>query len=258
MRKIVFLFILFALMISSCVGKLGINIFQDPLIKTLKAYHEIEASKWKETGIHVTEGDAIVLTPLYPKGFLYPVEGNIEGSDEIFNALDVDSEEIYQVKTAGTLRIGLDQNIEKPIQAGVFIFKNADLDPILADLTYIQSRNSEAKMVNLTLAILLKKKGESLALSNRYDEALTAIDQSIKSFKDTDVKMYSASISRLYKLKAGIFKNLGDQEGFRQNVNQSMEALMAASEYYGQLSNLPSFIPSVFNPGRTIFVAYED
>jgi len=236
MHKIVFLLCLSALVISSCAGNLGTNIFKDPLIKTLKAYHEIDVSKWKETGIQVAEGEVIILTPLYPKGFLYPVKGNIKGSAETFNALDVDSEDLYEVKTAGTLRIGLNQSIEKPIQTGVFIFKNADLDSILADLTYIQSKNSEAKMVNLTLAILLKKKGVSLALNNRYDEALTEIDRAMKSFQNTDARIYSTSISRLYKLKAGIYKSLQNQGQFQENINQSFRALMVASEYYGLLS----------------------
>jgi CHAT domain-containing protein len=44
--------------------------------------------------------------------------------------------------------------------------------------------------------------------------------------------MYSTSISRLYKLKAGIYKLLRDQDRFTENVNHSMEALMVASEYY--------------------------
>lgn len=236
MRRIVFLIILSALVGLSCAGKLGINLSKDPTIKTLKAYHEIAVHKWQETGIQVAEGAAIVLTPLYPKGFLYPIKGNIKGSEGTFTALDVDSEEIYKVKTAGTLRIGLDQNIEKPIQTGVFIFKNADLDSILADLTYVQSKNLQAKMVNLTLAILLKKKGESLALNNRYDEALPEIDRAIRSFQNTHAKMYSTSISRLYKLKAGIYKSLQNQNQFQENVNQSFEALIVASEYYGLLS----------------------
>jgi hypothetical protein len=119
-------------MITSCAGNLGSNIFEDPLIKTLTAYHEIDVSEWKETGIRVAEGEAILLTPLYPKGILYPVKGNIKRSVETFNALDADSEDLYEVKTAGALRIGLDLNVKKPICTGVFIFKNADLDSILA------------------------------------------------------------------------------------------------------------------------------
>ena len=237
MRRISFLLCFLTFGIFSCAGILGINLAKDPTIKSLKAYHEIGINKWKDTGIQVKEGEAIILTPLYPKGFLYPVKMNIKGTDQFFDGLDVDSEDIRQVKTAGQLRVGLDNPIEKPIEAGLFIFKNDDWDTILSDLQYIQSKNSDSKIVNLTLAILSKKKAENSAVLGRYEEALSAADRSIKSFQNTDAEMYSTSISRLYKLKAGIYKNLGDQERFSDNVNLSMEALMVASEYYGQLGN---------------------
>ena len=242
MRKSKFLlFLIIAIVLTGCLGaNLGMNPVKDPKIRALKSYHEIEVTQWRETGIQVAEGEAILLTPLYPKGFLYPVKGNFKGSEETFNALDVDSEQLFKVKTGGILRIGLEEKVEKPIQTGVFIFKNADLDSILADLTYIQSKNPEAKTVNLTLAILLKKRGEELALENRTEEALREMDRAIKCFRSTDPRIYATSISRLYKLRAGIYNLLQKQDQFQENISQSFEALMVASQYYNLLSQ-PSY-----------------
>lgn len=190
-----------------------------------------------------------------PQRFPYPVKGNIKGSPESFDSLDVDSGEIYRVKAGGTLRIGLEQKIQSPIRTGVFLFKNADLDSIISDLTYIESKRDVGskhsvrdgkvqdrteelvgKIFNLTLAILYKTKAEMLALHNRNGEALTALDEAIKYFQRADAKMYATSISRLYKLKAGIYKSLHNQEQFQENINHSFQALMKASKYYELMS----------------------
>jgi len=196
---------------------------------------------------------------LYPKGFLYPVKGNVKGSDNTFDALDADSEDIYEAKTAGPLRIGLDTPIEKPIQTGVFKFKNKDLDSILTDLTYIQSKNADSKVVSLTLAILLKKRGEILALGGRNNEALIELDRAIKAFQATDERLYSTSLSRLYRLKAGLYKSAGDQDRFNENVNKSLEAVMVASEFYSQLKESRfSFLRSLTTRERFLLLTKTD
>ncbi|HXX35240.1 MAG TPA: hypothetical protein VEM15_12275, partial [Thermodesulfobacteriota bacterium] len=186
MRKTTFPLIFYAVLALSCTPKLASNFASDQQIKALKAYHEIMVTEWKDTGIQVNEGESIVLTPLYPKGFLYPLKGNIKGADEAFDALDVDSGEVHKVKSAGVLIIGMDQSIEKPIQTGVFIFKNSDLDPILADLMYASSRNLDNKMIYLTLAILSNRQADALIMNQHYQEALIALDQSIHCFKNVD------------------------------------------------------------------------
>jgi len=232
MRKAIFPLILSAIFTVSCAGFLSININRDPHIKSLRAYDEIKISKWKETGIQVAEGETILITPLYPKGFLYPIKGKVGGSD-YFSALDVDSEEIYQAKTSGFLGVGSEKKYDKPIQVGIFIFKSVQLNAIIEDLTYIQSKYKSHPFTNLTMALLLKKKGESAAMNGQYPEALEDMDRAISSFQTVDPRIYSTTISRLYKLKAGIYKFQGDQNQFSKSVNESMEALMAASEYYG-------------------------
>ena len=235
MRKALLALSVLTLIALSCVGKLGLNLSEDPAIKSLKAYDEVDVNKWGQTELSIAQGEAILLIPLYPKGFLYPVKGKI-GDSPAFEALDVDNEQIYVAPSSGKLRIGLDQLPQTPVPVGLFIFKGPDLDSIIMDLAYVQSRNPEAGFVNLALALLLKKQGEALALDQRYEEALSTFDRSLSAFQKVDAKLYSATISRLYKQKSNLYKMRGDFQQFEMNINKSMEALMVASAYYEKLS----------------------
>ena len=219
-----------------CAGtSLNERIKNDTEIKSLKTYKNISVGKWENTKIPVDKGDAVILVPLYPKGFIYPVKGKIGDSSESFEALDVDSGDIYKAKTSGTLQIGIEHKT-RPIRSGIFVFNNGDLDTIISDLIHIHTRIPKSKIINLALANLFKQKSEILLTKNSNDEALTCIRQAIEFFKNTDAKMYSGSISRLYRLTATLYKMKGNLERFRYYVNLSMESLMIASKYYQKLA----------------------
>lgn len=223
------------MMAIGCAARPRISkIIEDPKIKNLKYYKEVSVNKWKHTKIQVTEGDAIILTPLYPKGFIYVVTGRISDSSEDFDALDVDCGEIYQAKASGILKIGIDKKSQS-IKTGIFIFKHNDLDSILSDLTFIRYKKPNSKIINLTLGLLSKRKSEKLILSEENAEALTILDNAIQYFEYVDEKLYSTTIYRLYKLKANIYELTGDSQKFSQSVNRALQSLMRASKYYGKL-----------------------
>jgi len=224
-----------SLLAIGCAGtSLNTNIANDPNIKNLKVYNGISVGKWKDTKIHVAEGDTLILTPLYPKGFIYSVQGKIGEGGENFDALDIDIGDIYKVKFAGTLHIGVYKK-SKAIATGVFIFKNDNLDNMLADLGYIQTNNKASKVINLTLGILFKKKGDSLVLQNRNAEALRSLDRAIHYFEYADKRLYSATIYRLHKMKANLHKLNGNFEKFNESISHALDSLMKASQYYTML-----------------------
>lgn len=211
------------------------NIKDDPNIKSLKTYETIRVGKWKDTKISVDEGDTVFLVPLYPKGFVYPIKGKVGDSSESFVALDVDSGDIYKAKISGALQIGIKHKTE-PIKSGIFVFNNGDLDTIISDLIHVRTQIPKSKIIHLALANLYKQKSKILLTKNSNDEALRCINQAIESFKNTDAKMYSGSISRLYRLIATLYKMKENLERFRYYVNLSMESLMIASRYYQKLA----------------------
>jgi CHAT domain-containing protein len=227
---------------------------EDPTIKNLKYYKEVTISKWKYTKIKVTEGDTIILTPLYPKGFIYAVKGRVGDDSESFDALDVDSGEIYQVKASGILQIGIDKE-SRPIKTGILIFKHSDLDSILSDLAFIHHKKPNSRIINLTLGLLSKAKGEKLILSEENTEALKILDNAIQYFVYVDEKLYSTTIYRLYKLKANIYKLAGDSQKFSDSVNHALESLMRASRYYDQLQERQySFLESMTQEERYLLL----
>lgn len=224
-------------LVIGCAGKpFGIDIINDPKIKSLINYHEIKVAGWKNTKIEAAQGDIIIITPLYPKGYIYQVKGRIGESTDTFGALDVDIFEIYKVETPGTLQIGIDHK-SKPIHTGVFIFNDNNLDAIISDLRYLESRNNKSNFLNITLGIILKKKCERLIISGRNDEALVDLDKAIYCFRNVDEKLYSTTIYRLHKMKADIYKVLGDLERFNDSANKALDSLMRASRYYSRLKD---------------------
>lgn len=251
----VIIFSLVAVMLIGCAARSRISkIREDRRIKNLKYYKEVRVNRWKHTRIQVKEGDAIILTPLYPIGFIYAVKGRIGDDGESFDALDVDSGEIYQAKASGILQIGIDKK-SQPIKTGILIFKHNDLDSILSDLTFIRYKKPNSKIINLTLGLLSKTKSEKLILSEENTEALTILDNAIKYFAYVDEKLYSTTIYRLYKLKANIYKLAGDSQEFSKNVNYALESLMRASRYYDMLQERQySFLDSMTQEERYILL----
>ena len=252
-QNLVFVLFLSILMIG-CAGP----IIDNPNIKSLKMYKKINVDKWKNTKVQVAEGDAVILTPLYPKGFIYPIRGKIGNDGEVFDALDIDIGDIYTVKSPGTLHIGLDKRsnfsedlphhgrfflgtgLDKrsnPIQAGVFIFQNNNLENIISDLSYFGTKEKDVKIANLTIGILLMEKGNRLILNNKYAEALQTLDKALHCFSSVDEKLYATTIYRLHKTKASLYKKNKDFEKFDDSLRSAMESLMKASKYYTQIKD---------------------
>lgn len=236
LKNSVLLLCLLCLTIGCAGTSLTVNIANDPNIKNLKSYNNFSVSKWQNTKLQVEKGEAILLTPLYPRGFIYIVKGKIKGSNETFDALDVDIGNIYTANTAGILQIGLDKKVTTT-QTGVFIFRSDNTDNIISDLNYIQANNKDVKVINLTLGILFMKKSDILISNNSNAEALGALDNALSCFKKVDKKLYSTTIYRLHKTKASLYKKLGDFAKFSASINQAMESMMKASEYYSKLSD---------------------
>jgi CHAT domain-containing protein len=229
----IFLFV--AMMTIGCATSSHISkIIENPKIKNLKYYKEVSVNKWQHTKIQITEGEGIILTPLYPKGFIYVIKGKIGDNSEAFDALDVDSGEVYQTKASGILQIGVDKKSQS-IKTGIFVFKNNDLDSILSDLTFIHYKEPNLKIINLTLGLLFKRKGENLVLDGENTEALAALDKAIQYFVRVDDKLYSTTIYRLHKLRSNIYKLTGDSQKFNESVSHALESLMRASRYYDKL-----------------------
>jgi len=221
---------------TGCVATpLKIDLAKDTNIKFIRTYQELTAEKWKKTEIMVQKGEAVIIVPLYPKGFIHSVQGKIGETGKPFEGLDVDLGDIYTAPTDGVLHIGIDQKANS-VDTGIFVFKTSDPDNILSDLTYIQKNNKDAKMINVTLGLLLKKRADRLLAQNKQAEALPVFDQSIGYLEQADEKLYSRTIYQLYREKAVIYKNSQDLANYTDSVNKSFAALIRASEYYSELT----------------------
>jgi CHAT domain-containing protein len=249
------IFVSISMMIIGCTtSSHNAKSIEKPKIRNLKYYKEVSVYKWKHTRIKVKEGETIILTPLYPKGFIYAVRGRIGDEDEPFDALDVDSGEIHQARASGILQIGIDKE-SQPIKTGILIFKHSDLDSILSDLVFIHHKKPNSRITNLTLGLLFKRKSEDLVLSGENSEALRTLDNAIQYFVYVDEKLYSTTIYRLYKLKANIYKITGDSQKFSESVNHALESLMRASRYYDQLQGRQySFLESTTQEERYLLL----
>ena len=214
---------------------LKIDLAKDTNIKFIRTYQEVTAGKWQKTEIMVQKGEAVVIVPLYPKGFIQSVQGKVGDKGKPFEGLDVDLGDIYTAPTDGVLHFGMDQKADS-VDTGIFVFKTNDPDKILSDLTYIQKNNKDARMINVTLGLLLKKSADRLLAQNKQAEALPLFDQSIGYLAQADEKLYSRTIYQLYREKAIIYKNSQDSANYTDSVNKSFEALIRASEYYSELS----------------------
>ena len=71
----------------------------DHHLKGLKTCKIINVKQWEDTKLEIDKGDAILLVPLYPKGFIDSVTGKIGDSGERFNALDIDIGGIYKTNS---------------------------------------------------------------------------------------------------------------------------------------------------------------
>jgi CHAT domain-containing protein len=237
-RTIWFSFIWAVLFFISCAATpLKIDLAKDANIKFIRAYQEFTAEKWKKTDIMVQKGEAVIIVPLYPKGFIYSVRGKVGDAGKPFEGLDVDLGDIYTAQTDGFLHFGMDQK-DDSVTTGIFVFRTGDLDNILSDLTYIQKNNKDAKMINVALGLLLKKRADRLLTKNKQSEALPVLDQSIGYLEQADEKLYSRTIYQIYREKALIYKNSQDMENYTDSVNKSYTALIRASEYYGELAKI--------------------
>ncbi len=236
---ILWIFVVFvgpALIFSGCAAPLKLDVARDANIKFMKSYSEITAEKWKRTEITVQKGEVVIIVPLYPKGFLYSVQGKVGEEGTPFEGLDVDLGDLYAASADGVLYVGMDQKAGS-VSTGVFVFKTDDLDSILADLDYIQKGNKDIRVINLTLGLLLKKRVDRLLTQGRQQEALPVLERSIAYLEQADEKLYSRTIYQLYREKAVIYKNTQEQEKYSESINRSFQALMRASEYYGDLSS---------------------
>lgn len=228
------LFIGLAVFFIGCTS-LKVDLTKDSNIKFIKAYQEISAEKWQKTEISVQKGEAVIIVPLYSKGFVYSVQGRIGDTGKPFEGLDVDLGDIYSAQTDGMLHVGMDQKADS-VRTGIFVFKTGDWNDILSDLTYLQKNNKDVKMINLTLALLLKKQADRMIASNRQAAALPVLDQSIGYLEQADEKLYSRTLYQLYREKAVIYKDNKDQANYNDSITKSYNSLIRASEFYSQLS----------------------
>jgi len=249
---IIFVFIsCLLILMMGCTGK---SISNNPNIINLKTFKTISVGKWRDTKIQVSEGDAIILTPLYPKGFIYSVKCRIGDRSDDFDALDVDVGDIYTVKSPGTLHIGVETK-SNSIQTGVFIFNNSNLDNIISDLTHLQTISKNSKVIKLTLGILFMIKCDDLKLTKDDTEALKYLDIAVDYFKSIDEKLYSTTIYRLYKMKADLYKKNEDFENFDKSIRYALDSLMKASEYYTRLHDRKySFLKSLTQEERYLLL----
>ena len=217
------------LAVGCATDSLDLHIQDDPAIQMLRHVEVIKVSKWEKTHIKVRAGEAIVLTPLYPKGFIYPAKGRVD--QETFEALDVDSGAIYEAKQGGHLHAGIDAKTKK-VPTAVFIFKDKRADTIISDLSILRGYQKDSKFINLTLGILNKNRSETLISKGDTPGALESLDRALHNFSAVDRKTYAATLYRLFKMKASLYKLLGDQPEFEANINLALEALMRASTHY--------------------------
>ena len=242
MRRVVLLPVKICLFISCIIPlvlgsgctSLDKSIIKDPNVRGLKEYKELHVSKWKKCGISVQDGEAVVITPLYPRGFIYSVKAKIGIDGEVFDTLDVDVGEIHRATKSGTLFIGIDAKTY-PVKAGVFIFRSYDVDTIRSDLSYLFTKNPKSKILSLTLGSLHLQHGQALVAAASNHEALKVLDKALYHFTTLDSKTYAVTISRIYKLQAAAYKSLGNLAKFDKNVDLSLEALMKVSKYYSNL-----------------------
>ena len=208
----------------------------DPNVKVTVDFKEMMVAQLKPTRLEVKKGQAVVITPLYPKGYVFAVKGKIGAAGEDFFALDVDFGDIYSAQQSGTLFVGLDDNA-KPVMAGVFVFNQNRIEDIIADLDYIWGNLSQANSILLTNAILNMRLGNELMAKAQYPKSLQVFDKALKMFKELDEKTYAVTISRIYKSQAHIHQQTNNQKAFKICVSQSLEVLMQASQHYSLMNS---------------------
>jgi CHAT domain-containing protein len=207
---------------------------RSPAIRTLKSYTETTVGPWQEAGVEVRRGETLILTPFYPKGFIFPVKGRVGNDGEPFEALDVDNGQVHTAATGGVLSLGIDNPVQ-PVKTAVFVAGDGNLEMILADLRSLSAQNRSAS-IRLTLGLLLKGVSEKRVLEGAVEEAQAAADEAIRCFEAVSPSGYAHTISRLYKAKASIRRLQGDRQGYEENTRLALLALIKASKHYGLLS----------------------
>jgi CHAT domain-containing protein len=228
---VIFVVIIFA--IGCATDSLNSRIQDNPDIRSLRFFKVIKISEWKKTDIRIVEGESIILTPIYPKGFIYPVKGKI--GKETFDALDVDSGDVYEAKTSNLLYAGVDAKTAK-IATGVFIFRKNSFEAIISDLKNLLDYQRDPKIINLTLGIIYKNRSEAFLSKGDTSKILEYLNRAINCFAAVDRETYATTLYRLYKMKANIYKFQKIQREFEENMNLAMDALMRASRYYKLLA----------------------
>ena len=208
----------------------------DPNVKVTVGFQEIKVAQLKSTRLEVKKGQTVIITPLYPKGYMFAVKGKIGDSGPNFYALDVDFGDIYTAQQSGALFVGLDEKA-KPVKAGVFVFNQNRIESIIADLNHIHGHLVKADSILLTNAILHMRLGSDLTAKGKYPESLEAFDAALQMFKKLDEKTYAVTISRIYKSLAHIHQQTNNPKAFKKCVSQSLEVLMQASQHYPQMNS---------------------
>ena len=230
-----------------------LHIPDDPAIQSLQRVEVIKISKWEKTHINVSAGETIILTPLYPKGFIYPAKGRV--GQETFEALDVDSGAIYESKQDGHLHAGIDAKTKKVPTAG-FIFKDKRVDTIISDLSILRGYQKDSKFINLTLGILNKNRSETLILKGDTPGALESLNRALHYFSSADRKTYATTLYRLFNMKASLYKLQGARREFEANLNLALDALMRASTHYRLLQKRKyAFLDQLTQQERFILLA---
>ena len=187
--------------------QLEMDLAKDENIKFIKVYKDTDVGVWKKTDVIIYMGDAVIIVPLYPKGFLYSVQGKVGEMGRPFDGLDADIGKIYTAQNEGVLHLGIDMAADTldakivrllRLHTGIFIFKTDNLDNIISDLTHIQINNKDSKMINITLGLLLKRQADLIIAQNKQAEALTVLDKSISHLELANEKLYSRTIYQLY------------------------------------------------------------
>jgi CHAT domain-containing protein len=263
-----------ALVLSACAtGGYNARIAEDPGFTTLRGYAEVNATdNWRDSGVHVRKGDTLVITPLYPRGYIFPVKAKISPEGTPFDTLDVDIGDVLQAEREGSLHLGIEGPQKKKgglyeslkgvpqrgassktasVRTAIFTFADNDPDCIISDLERLRdliatdiatdhfkarhATGNEVKTIDLALAILYQHRFLGEVDKENSTAALAFADKALHHFSEVDAATFAVSISRIHKLRARLFKDKGDKENFERASDLSLKAMMAASNYYHQI-----------------------
>lgn len=222
---------------------------------TLIHLQTLQISGWQDTQIYVQPGDIIILVPSYPKGSPASIKGKVTIDGEMFSAMDTSTNDPpYLVQSRGTLHIGKQDKVET-ITVGVLIFRNQSMTDLVDQLERLYEQLPEQNLLKLATGILYKNQLEKFITTLPSQQAIELADRAIESFMTVDMKLYSWSIYRLYKIKAELYQEIGDFDLYQTSLEQSYLSLLKASQYYDlALSDRLRYIDELTPEEKTILL----